>query len=620
MKKVLISSIVALALVLGSAGSASAAGYTFSDYLTIGSTGADVSALQQWLIDSSFDIPAISSGAAQKGYFGQQTKAAVVKYQASVGLPSTGFVGPLTVAKLNAGGGSMTVTPPASWSCPAGYTCTANPGTTVPPVTTTPGTITTPGIAGTLAVSLQGSPSGASLDKGESEDIGRYKLQAASSDMQVTSIALDFDVRLWLYASSLTIKDDSGTVVAQKSNLNANDFTELTVGSDYRLYVPLSYVVPRTQTRYFTVNVTMLGISDRDSATVTLNDAQVRSVDGTGVTDTQSVSDDRTFTYTGTNTGSVIGTINASSPLKRLVQISNSTKTEGVVLAKFDLKSQNRDALVTTLKVYVNTDGTSVNTLFSRFQIQVGGQTYTANTTNVDTLGNTTSSSTLTFSYLKINLAKDTPTTVTVLGDVAQPSSIGALDGKSASTTLRANGTNIVAEDSTYNTITVNAGTLTGSDAIFSASGAVLSGMSAVVGTANQGSIGGVSGTVSKDVSFTYTLTAGDNTLYVAAAPTTALATTSTGYGSAANASSTLTAVTATPSEVAGDSSGTYFVVPAGGSRTFKWSGTMQYDQPRGTVLRTFSITSVKYDTNTTNLNDNSIDYNLGALKVETAI
>ncbi|MEK7095402.1 MAG: peptidoglycan-binding domain-containing protein, partial [Patescibacteria group bacterium] len=135
MKKVLISSIVALALVLGSAGSASAAGYTFSDYLTIGSTGADVSALQQWLIDSSFDIPAISSGAAQKGYFGQQTKAAVVKYQASVGLPSTGFVGPLTVAKLNAGGGSMTVTPPASWSCPAGYTCTANPGTTVPPVT-----------------------------------------------------------------------------------------------------------------------------------------------------------------------------------------------------------------------------------------------------------------------------------------------------------------------------------------------------------------------------------------------------------------------------------------------------------------------------------------------------
>ncbi len=610
MKKVLISSIIALALVLGSTASANAA---FSAYLTVGSTGADVSALQTWLISQGFAIPAISNGAAQTGYFGQQTKAAVVKYQASVGLPATGFVGPLTIAKLN--GGAVAMAPVA---CPAGYTCTANPGTT--PVTpATPGVITTPGVAGTLAVSLQGSPSGASLDKGESEDVVRYKLQAAASDMQVTSIAIDFDARLWLYASSITIKDDNGAVVAQKNNLNANDFTELTVGSDYRLYVPVNYVVPRTQSKYLTVSLTMLGISDRDSATITINDLQVRSVDGTGVTDTQSVSDDRTFSYTGTNTGSIIATISPSAPLKRLVQISNSTQTNDVVIGKFDLKSQNRDSVVRTLKVYINTDGTSVNTLFTRVKIMVDGQSYTANTTDTSA-PNTTSSSTLTFSDLKINLVKDTPKTITVLGDVAQPSSIGALDGKMASTTIKANGANVVAEDNTYNSITVNSGTLTSSDSIFSASGAVLSNMSAVVGTANQGSIGGVSGTVSKDVSFTYTITAGDNTLYVAAAPNTALATTSTGYGSAANASTTITSVTATPSEVAGDSAGTYFIVPAGGSRTFRWAGTMQYDAPRGTVLRTFYVTSVKYDTDTTNLNDNTINYNLGALKVETAI
>lgn len=611
MKKVLISSIIALALVLGSAGTADAA---FSAYLTVGSTGSDVSALQTWLISQGFAIPSISSGAAQTGYFGQQTKAAVVKYQASVGLPSTGFVGPLTIAKLN--GGSVAMAPV---SCPAGYTCTANPGTPTTPVNTTPGVITTPGVAGTLAVSLQGSPSGASLDKGESEDVVRYKVQAAASDMQITSVAIDFDYRLWLYASSITIKDDNGVVVAQKNNLNANDFTELTVGSSYRLYVPVSYVVPRTQSKYLTINLTMLGISDRSSATITVGQIQVRSVDGTGVSDTQTVGDDRTFTYTGTNSGSIIATISASAPLKRLVQISNSTQTNDVVIGKFDLKSQNRDSMIRTLKVYLNTDGTSVNTLFTRVKIMVDGMTYTANTTDTSS-PNTTSSSTLTFSDLKINLVKDTPKTITVLGDVAQPSSNGALDGKMASTTIRANSGNIVAEDGTYNTITINAGTLTSSDSIFSASGAVLSNMSATVGTANQGSIGGVSGTVSKDVSFTYTITAGDNTLYVAYAPVTALATTSTGYGSASNASTTITSVTATPSDVAGDLASTYFIVPAGGSRTFRWAGTMQYDQPRGTVLRTFSITTVKYDTDTTNLNDNTINYNLGALKVETAI
>ncbi len=607
MKKILIASGVAV-LAFASV----AAAQTFSTNLTVGSTGADVAALQTWLNTNGFSIPAIASGVATPGYFGSQTKMAVQKYQTSKGIPSTGFVGPLTRAALN---GTASVASVPSSACPVGYTCTPVAGAPVgTPVVS--GSITTPGIAGTLAVSLQGSPSGASLDKGEAEDVARYKLQAAASDEQVTSISLDFDTRLWLIAGSVTIKDDSGAVVAQKSGLTANDFTELTVGSSYRLYVPVNYIVPKAATRYFTINVTMLPISDRSAATVTIGQAQVRAVDGTGVSDTQTVGDDRTFSYTGSNTGSVIATLNANSPLKRLVQISNSTKTEGVVLAKFDLKSQNRDAVLRTLKVYINTDGTSVNTLFTRFQIQAGSMTYTANTTNVDTLGNTTSSSTLTFTDLNIPLAKDVYTTVTVLGDVAQPSSTGALDGKSASSTIKANTTNVAAEDSTYNTVSVNTTTLTGSDITVSASGAILSAMSATLGSPVLSN----NVTVAQPVSFTYTITAGDNTLYVAAAPTTALATTTSGYGTAANASSTLTSVTATPSEVAGDSTGVYFVVPAGGSRTFKWSGSISNDPPRGVVQRTFYVTKVYYDTNTTNLNDNYIDYNLGALKVEPVI
>ena len=169
MKKIFITSIVALALILGSAASAQAvSGYTFANYLTVGSTGADVSALQQWLIDNSFDIPAITSGAAQKGYFGQQTKAAVVKYQASVGLPNTGFVGPLTIAKLNSTTGSLTVgmvqcpagytctanAPAPVVTCPTGYTCTPIPGAVVTPVVTTPEGVVTPGTDGSVTISL----------------------------------------------------------------------------------------------------------------------------------------------------------------------------------------------------------------------------------------------------------------------------------------------------------------------------------------------------------------------------------------------------------------------------------------------------------------------------------
>ena len=77
-------------------------------------------ALQTWLIANGYSIPSVSSGAAAKGYFGAQTKAAVKAYQLAAGLPSTGYFGPLTRGKLN--GGAVVMTPAAG--CPAGYTCT----------------------------------------------------------------------------------------------------------------------------------------------------------------------------------------------------------------------------------------------------------------------------------------------------------------------------------------------------------------------------------------------------------------------------------------------------------------------------------------------------------------
>jgi hypothetical protein len=108
---------------------------------------------------------------------------------------------------------------------------------------------------------------------------------------------------------------DGSTVIAQKSNLNANDFTELTVGTSYRLNVPVSgYVVPKAGTRYLTVRIHMLPVSDRSSATIGFTQIQTRAVDGTGVTDTQTLTSTRSFSYTGTNNGQVVVTLNASSP------------------------------------------------------------------------------------------------------------------------------------------------------------------------------------------------------------------------------------------------------------------------------------------------------------------
>ncbi len=77
------------------------ASFAFNKDLSLGNSGSDVINLQTWLISNGYDIPSITSGASQKGYFGMQTKNAVKKYQLSVGVSGTGYVGPITRGKLN---------------------------------------------------------------------------------------------------------------------------------------------------------------------------------------------------------------------------------------------------------------------------------------------------------------------------------------------------------------------------------------------------------------------------------------------------------------------------------------------------------------------------------------
>jgi hypothetical protein len=111
MKKYIIASVLGLFCLIGVA---QAQNFTFTRDLKLGASGADVAALQDHLIQNGYSIPSIVSGFVPKGYFGQQTAAAVQRYQVANGIPSTGYVGPMTRAKLNSGsqGNSLTVISP----------------------------------------------------------------------------------------------------------------------------------------------------------------------------------------------------------------------------------------------------------------------------------------------------------------------------------------------------------------------------------------------------------------------------------------------------------------------------------------------------------------------------
>jgi hypothetical protein len=79
--------------------------YTFTRSLTVGSRGEDVRELQKFLNAKGFTVSASGAGSpgSETTLFGAATRAALAKYQASVGIsPAAGYFGPATRAYVNA--------------------------------------------------------------------------------------------------------------------------------------------------------------------------------------------------------------------------------------------------------------------------------------------------------------------------------------------------------------------------------------------------------------------------------------------------------------------------------------------------------------------------------------
>lgn len=588
MKKVLIASGIALFAIASIAGAQS---YAFNTNLTVGSTGSDVVALQTWLMANGYSIPSVASGAAAKGYFGAQTQKAVKAFQTAKGLPSTGFVGPLTRGVLNGGASA-----PVAMTCPAGYSCTPIAGT---PSTVAPSMITTVGIPGTLVYTKDSAFSNSTLDKGKTVDVMKVKLQAAASDMQVTSISFDFDKRLWLYVGSVTVKDDMGNLVATKSGLTASDFSELTVGSSYRLTIPVNYVVPKASWKYLTLTLSALPSSDKTSAeTISITASQARAVDGTGVNDTQSIlssSLPHTISWTGSSNAAIVTTINSSSPATKLVQVSSSVETDNVVLGAFDIKSQNTDTTLRTLKVSVRTaDGSNtVNGVFNDLKLKIGDKVFSKDSvsTNATAYDESTASTTVTFTNLNVNLPKDTYVTVTVLGRVAK--NVTA----SASTTLYANSTNIVVEDASYASVSVNPAVIAANVQSFTTSGLAMS--SPVVTKGNKTVTN--AGTTTETFSLSFNLTAGDNAIYVSKTASTALSTSTT------NAAVGITLTEWAVNDSNNDGS-TYFYIAPGQTKTFTATYFASSNPEASTVFKVTNIYGGTTSSALTSINLNSTD------------
>lgn len=432
MKKVLFATgvaVLALATVVG------AQGYSFNANLSVGSTGASVVALQTALISAGYNIPAISSGAAAKGYFGSQTQAAVKLYQAANGIPSTGFVGPLTRAALN---GGAVAAAPSVVACPAGYVCTPTAGTTAgTPAASTPVTggatvsgITTPGVPGIMTVTAGPLSSSVLYVGNKMVPIFAIRVQAQYSDVDVQSVTLNIGNNTAFYNkifSTLYITDGTRVLASQA----VNGTTAVQSGSEYLLGIAgFHFFVPKAVYKDLIIKadlsssidsayISSSGTSFPDGSPVAQNSINstafsgwgvgiiangLRSVDGAGLNlygPATGFYQALTINSSLTDSAQANVSLSASSPLVASIPVNDTTNGQylGLPILVFDVNAQN-DTLhlrSVTVKIYDTAGGTGSVGAAYLFQgsTQIASASVSSDTATFSNISNGTAGATI---------------------------------------------------------------------------------------------------------------------------------------------------------------------------------------------------------------------------------
>lgn len=580
--------------------------------LTVGSTGAAVTCLQQTLIGAGYSIPAGATG-----YFGMQTKAAVAAWQAAVGIsPAAGYFGPISRAAL---GGSGTVSTGGTSSvpgCAAGAMYSSTTGQACWTSSTVPGCAagamfsSTTGQACGSGSSMGGSLSGSGrltnvssfgdvesdLKEGDpTTAVVGEEMDATGGDVAIQRVDVTFDlsastgsVNLDRYVSDVSVWLN-GTKLATM-DASAGDKT-----SGSRIWTlrfsGLNGVIKSGTTGDLVVKVTPLDSigtnEDGQTVTASLLADSIRAVGADGISDTYvSTANNQTFTVSSATDGTLTVTEAGDDPKASQIAVGSSTTT-GVKLLSFNMKAKNQDITVTDLKAGFGTSDNNLNDVVSRVMLMKGSTVLSTKTVGTGTYG------TVTFTNIDQTIAKDDTVNYTIVADIKGDDSYSDGTTLMASTTAGTNNGWDVS-DADGNTVNPSAAVVGNTMTLTATGVSVAKGdftTDVTAGLAGGGDVG--------TYTMPFTVTAGDNDVFIGSVQTRALTPSGSATGvnyATTTSSSNVTSPTVVTSFSAGNTvtgdTGGAFKVLAGTSRTF----TLTISATAvATGLFGFQITGINY-------------------------
>jgi len=380
---------------------------TFSNSLTIGSTGTAVTCLQNFLIMKGFSIPAGATG-----YFGTQTRAAVAGWQAANNIsPAVGFFGPISIGVYN----SMPGTPPP-------------PGPTPPP----PPPSGTPGVEGTIVASKNPTPASGTktFEGGARVGVLGIKLEAKSSDIRVERVKVKLDAdtsgntdqQFYTKIANMIYAMDGSTILASMP-LDSN--TVVKEGTDYYVTIAgFNFLVQKDTTKVLTIAIDPAAswdsTFDNDSWMLSVPVDGVRGIDGAGINQySPSTSFNNTFISAADllDSATLAVSLNSSSPETTQViceQGTNSDECDGLEVARFDFKAEKDSVTVTDFVLDIVRGGTTTTASSSTAYLYDGSSLVGS----ASVVGTSATAMTATFTDIDWTIPADTTRTLSIKFDI----------------------------------------------------------------------------------------------------------------------------------------------------------------------------------------------------------